>query len=60
MRLIPVEACCLAARFSGGTRSAVYCNRLLGFLDKEEDHIIGDIGSLSHLDCIGLNLQRLG
>lgn len=60
MRLMPTVACCPTARFRGGTHSTVRCNRLLGLLDEEEDHIIGDIGSLSYLDCIGLNLQRLG
>ena len=56
MRLMPTMGCCLRVRFSGGTRNAVHSNRVLGLLDEVEDHIIGDIGSLSQLDCIGLNL----
>ena len=60
MRLMPTVACCLSARFSGDTHSAVRGNRLLGLLDEEEDHIIGNVGSLSYLDYIGLNLQCLG
>jgi hypothetical protein len=33
---------------------------LLGLLDEEENRVFGDIGSLSRLDCVRLNVQRLG